>query len=58
MKAWGYPVTPIIFLAISLWMLWHILLNNPVESLAGFGTLLLGLVFYFLAGKRTGEAAA
>lgn len=58
MKAWGYPVTPIIFLAISLWMLWHILLNNPVESLAGFGTLLLGLVFYFLAGRRTGETAA
>lgn len=45
-RAWGYPVTPIIFLTISVWMLWHILRSNPVESLAGFGTLLLGLILY------------
>src|SRR5437764_1748824 len=23
-RAWGYPITPLIFLAISGWMLWHL----------------------------------
>jgi APA family basic amino acid/polyamine antiporter len=51
-KTWGYPVTPIIFLGISLWMLTYIFLDKPVESLAGIGTILLGLPVYFIASKE------
>jgi APA family basic amino acid/polyamine antiporter len=51
-KTWGYPVTPIVFLAISLWMLVFILFGKPVESLAGLGTMLLGLPVYFFADKQ------
>jgi APA family basic amino acid/polyamine antiporter len=51
-KTWGYPVTPIIFLAISLWMLIFIFQGKPVESLAGLGTIALGLPVYLLASKK------
>jgi len=51
-KTWGYPVTPLIFLAISLWMLVFIFRDKPVESLAGLGTILLGLPVYLMAVKR------
>lgn len=51
-KTWGYPVTPVIFLAISLWMLIYIFLGKPVESLAGLTTIALGLPVYFIASKK------
>ncbi len=49
-STWFYPVTPLIFLALSLWMLLYSLVNRPVQSLLGLGTVLSGLVIYFLAG--------
>ncbi|MEP6955423.1 MAG: amino acid permease [Chthoniobacterales bacterium] len=50
-KVWGYPVTPGIFLAISGWMLAHLLLepSTRTPSLLGLGTILLGLVIYFIS---------
>ncbi len=57
-RMWGYPVTPLIFLGISLWMLWHILWSNPVESIAGFCTLLAGLALYFASKSSSGSSAA
>jgi APA family basic amino acid/polyamine antiporter len=55
-RAWGYPLTPLIFMVVSLWMMWHILRSNPVESLAGLGTILLGLIA-FLISPRTPRTA-
>ncbi|HEY9601298.1 MAG TPA: amino acid permease [Allocoleopsis sp.] len=51
-KTWGYPLTPIIFLAISAWMLIYIFRDKPAESLAGLGTIALGLPVYFFASKN------
>ena len=51
-KTWGYPITPLIFLAISLWMLIFILIDKPTESLAGIATLAIGLMVYFVAAKN------
>jgi APA family basic amino acid/polyamine antiporter len=53
-RAWGYPVTPLIFVAVSLWMLWH-LLETPstrTPSLWGLATAALGLVIYYLSPKQ------
>jgi APA family basic amino acid/polyamine antiporter len=47
-KAWGYPVTPIVFGGVSLYMLWFQIQEKPVESLYGLATLALGVVVYFL----------
>ena len=55
-KTWGYPITPLIFLAISLWMLVFIFTNQPTESLAGLGTIALGLPFYFFGKERVNVA--
>lgn len=51
-KTWGYPFTPLLFLALSLYMLFFIAADKPRETLAGLATLLLGLVFYAFSGKR------
>ena len=46
-RAWGYPFTPLVFLALSGWTLIFILRDNPTESLYGLATLLLGLAIYY-----------
>jgi APA family basic amino acid/polyamine antiporter len=53
-RAWGYPVTPAIFLAISAWMLLHMLTETSTRtpSLWGLATMALGLGAYFLSAKR------
>jgi basic amino acid/polyamine antiporter, APA family len=50
-RSWGYPVTPVIFLAITAWMLVFLLWQRPLVSLCGLGTLGLGLVVYFFFGR-------
>ncbi len=50
-RTWGYPFTPLIFLAISLWILFFQLRDKPAESLAGLATMALGLIIYFLSPK-------
>ena len=53
-RVWGYPVTPLIFLAVSIWMLFQMLNQTSTRgpSLWGLATMLLGLVIYFLSAKR------
>ena len=43
-----YPVLPMIFILINIWILIYGLIYRPVESLTGIGTSLAGLVFYFI----------
>ena len=50
-RTWGYPLTPLLFLAVTAWMLWHILYSKPVESLAGLGIAVIGLILYLLSAK-------
>ncbi len=50
-RTWGYPVTPAIFLAVSLFMMVSVLWEKPLESLAGLATMLAGLLVYFLSPK-------
>jgi basic amino acid/polyamine antiporter, APA family len=46
-RTWGYPVTPVLFLAVSAWaMVWNFR-GRPLESLLGLVTVLAGgAVFY------------
>jgi len=52
-RAWGYPFTPLIFLALSAWTLVFIIKDKPVESLYGLATVASGLVVYFLAQRAS-----
>jgi APA family basic amino acid/polyamine antiporter len=48
-RAWGYPFTPIIFLAVNAFIMYYLVTNRPLQSLAGFVLMLLGLAVYRFA---------
>ena len=57
-RAWGYPVSPILFLAVSGWMMFWAFQGRPVESVLSFITVLVGgLVFalFLRRGKSGGR---
>jgi len=45
-RVWGYPLTPLLFLAVSLFMMINLLIERPAQSLAGVGMMLSGLLIY------------
>jgi len=51
-KTWAYPVTPIVFLAVTLWILCYGVINKPFESLIGVATVLSGIPFYYFGRKK------
>jgi APA family basic amino acid/polyamine antiporter len=57
-RTWGYPITPLVFLAVSGWMLWSTLRGKPTESLAGLTTMALGLGVWALCPCRKSAAPA
>jgi basic amino acid/polyamine antiporter, APA family len=48
----GYPLTPLVFLALNLFAMVYTTLHLPEQAFAGLATLLLGIGLYFLA-RRT-----
>lgn len=50
-RMWGYPVTPILFLAITAWFLINMLWTRPVPSLAGVALIATGVPVYFVWAK-------
>ncbi len=50
-KTWGYPLTPLLFVAISVVTMGHTLWTRPWESLAGLVTVLAGLPIYWLSPR-------
>ena len=53
-KAWGYPVTPIIFMALTAWTLVFVLVDQPNAGLLGLAVVALGVVFYFATAHGRG----
>jgi APA family basic amino acid/polyamine antiporter len=51
-RVWFYPLPPLVFIAITLWMMIYLFRSKPVESVAGSATAIAGLLLYFCAGKR------
>ena len=51
-RAWGYPVTPVFFCAVSLFIMYYLVTHRPVQSLAGLLMVLVGLAIYGLAHAR------
>jgi len=56
-KVWLYPLTPLLFLILTLWMMVFVVLNNPVESLLGLITAIAGVVVFFFS-KEPGRLSA
>jgi APA family basic amino acid/polyamine antiporter len=52
-RAWGYPVTPLIFLLVNGWMMAHAFVQNPLASGKGLATIVCGwLVYHFTTRSR------
>jgi APA family basic amino acid/polyamine antiporter len=47
-----YPLTPVLFLIILLWIIINIIKERPTESLYGFITVAAGLIIYFVTKKK------
>ncbi len=56
-KTWGYPLTPLLFVAISVVTMGHTLTTRPWESLAGLATVLAGLPIYWLSPRLEGSSS-
>jgi APA family basic amino acid/polyamine antiporter len=50
-RVWGYPLTPLLFLAVSLFMMAYMLVERPKQSLAGVAMMLTGLLVYWLSRR-------
>src|SRR5881396_2181613 len=51
-RVWAYPLPPLVFVAVTIWMMIYLLRSNTTESLAALATMLVGFLLYFFAGKR------
>ncbi len=54
-RAWGYPITPLLFLCVSGWMMYWAFQGRPVESTLSLLTVLAGGVIFFLTTTRRGS---
>ena len=51
-KVWGYPIVPLLFVLIHLWIVWGSVTEKPKESLIGLFIVCLGIPAYLLWRSR------
>lgn len=51
-RAWGYPVTPVVFVLFSVYLIGNSIVELPRASLYGAGFLAMGLPFYWYFKRR------
>jgi APA family basic amino acid/polyamine antiporter len=56
-RAWGYPVTPLIFLSVTAFMMYYLISERPIQSLIGVLMMASGLALYFLSRARVFRVA-
>jgi basic amino acid/polyamine antiporter, APA family len=57
-RAWGYPVTPVVFLLVTGFMMYYLLVERPLQSALGILIMLSGLLIYAVFRERPGRPAA
>jgi APA family basic amino acid/polyamine antiporter len=57
-RVWGYPITPLIFLIVTLFMMLYTIQQQIVESLLGLLTALVGLGIYYFVRPANGSLSA
>jgi APA family basic amino acid/polyamine antiporter len=51
-RAWGYPVTPIVFMLVTGFMMYYLVTERPLQSLLGTLIMISGLLIYAVFHKR------
>jgi APA family basic amino acid/polyamine antiporter len=57
-RAWGYPFTPVVFLLVTLFMMYYLVTERPLQSFLGILIMTSGLLIYAVFRKRTGPGSA
>jgi APA family basic amino acid/polyamine antiporter len=52
-KTWGYPLTPILFVGINIWIVIFSIRNNLTAFIWGLVTIFVGLVAYECFERNT-----
>jgi len=50
-RAWGYPATPVIFLLVTLFMMYYLAVDRPLQSFFGALIMVAGLLIYVVFRK-------
>jgi APA family basic amino acid/polyamine antiporter len=54
-RAWGYPISPLVFLLVTGFMMYYLLTERPVQSLLGLLIMFSGLLIYAVFRKRADQ---
>jgi APA family basic amino acid/polyamine antiporter len=57
-RAWGYPATPLVFIAFALYLVGTTIVQAPRDSAVGIGLIVIGLLPYGYWGRRRRHATA
>ena len=57
-RTWGYPLTPLFFMAISLWFVVSTFFERPAQAWAGLVFLALGVPVYYYWKRKARSATA
>jgi APA family basic amino acid/polyamine antiporter len=56
-RAWGYPVTPLVFIAFALFLVGNTARAQPADTAMSAGLVLAGLPLYWWWRRRAARAA-
>ena len=51
-KTWGFPITPVIFMLATLWMIYYFVEQDPTKLLYALGVIVPGALIYLLVENR------
>jgi basic amino acid/polyamine antiporter, APA family len=57
-RAWGYPVTPVVFLLVTGFMMYYLVTERPLQSFLGMLMMMSGLLIFAIFHRRTAMGAA
>jgi basic amino acid/polyamine antiporter, APA family len=57
-RAWGYPITPVVFLLVTGFMMYYLLTERPVQALLSILIMISGLLIYAVFRKRADRGSA
>jgi APA family basic amino acid/polyamine antiporter len=57
-RAWGYPVTPVVFLLVTLFMMYYLAVERPLQSFLGILIMVSGLLIYAVFPKQDDAGCA
>jgi APA family basic amino acid/polyamine antiporter len=57
-RTWGYPITPLVFLLVTGFMMYYLLTERPLQALLGMVIMISGLLIYAIFHKRADPGTA